>query len=265
MPFLAIDGRTVHYALEGRTDAPVLLLANSLGTSFLVWDAVMPALTAHFNVLRYDMRGHGLSDAAPLRNEASGYSIADLAGDALGLLDALGIAKAHVCGLSIGGMVAQHLGAHAPARVDRLVLCDTAMQIGPASVWNERVAGIRRDGLAAIAPGVMGRWFTDGFRERVPHIVRGYANMVARTTLDGYVGCALAVRDADLTASAARITAPTLVVVGDKDPSTPPAAAEAMAAAIPSARLELIADASHIPCVEQPEVLARLLLSHLAG
>ncbi|MFG1346662.1 3-oxoadipate enol-lactonase [Xanthobacter autotrophicus DSM 431] len=265
MPFLALDGRTTHYALEGAADAPVLLLANSLGTSFPVWDAVMPALTSRFRVLRYDMPGHGLSDAAPLPDEATGYSIAGLAGNALALLDALGIGKAHVCGLSIGGMVAQHLAAHAPARVDRLVLCDTAMRIGPASVWNERIAGIRRDGLPAIAPGVMARWFTDGFRERVPHIVRGYANMVARTTLEGYVGCALAVRDADLTGSAAGIKAPTLVVVGDKDPSTPPAAAEALAAAIPGARLAVIADASHIPCVEQPETLARLLLAHLAG
>ena len=265
MPFIAVDGRTTHYALEGAEGAPVLLLANSLGTNFLVWDAVMPALTARFRVLRYDMRGHGLSDAAPLPDENTGYSIAALARDALGLLDALSIEKAHVCGLSIGGMVAQHLAAHAPGRVDRLVLCDTAMQIGPASVWNDRLAGIRRDGLAAIAPGVMVRWFTDGFRERVPHIVRGYVNMVARTTLEGYVGCAMAVRDADLTSSAGTISAPTLVVVGDKDPATSPASAEAMRAAIPGARLEVIADASHIPCVEQPEALSRLLIAHLAG
>lgn len=265
MPFLALDDRTIHYALEGAADAPVLLLANSLGTSFLVWDAVMPALTSRFRVLRYDMRGHGLSDATPLPDENTGYSIAALAGDALALLDGLGITKAHVCGLSMGGMVAQHLAAHAPERVERLALCGTAMQIGPASVWTDRVAGIRRDGLPAIAPGVMSRWFTDGFRARVPHVVRGYANMVARTTLEGYVGCALAVRDADLTGSASRITAPTLVVVGDLDPATSPASAQAMAAAISGARLEVIASCSHIPCVEQPEALVRLLLAHLAG
>ena len=208
MPFIAAGEITTHYALEGPEGAPVLLLANSLGTSFHVWDEVMAALAAAFRVLRYDMRGHGLTDATPLPADGTGYSIPLLAADALALLDALGIGKAHVCGLSIGGMVAQHLAATAPARVDRLVLCDTSALIGPASVWDERIAGIRRDGLAAIAPGVMGRWFTDAFRQKAPQLMRGYANMVARTTLDGYLGCAMAVRDADLRAAAATITAP---------------------------------------------------------
>ncbi|HQS09302.1 MAG: 3-oxoadipate enol-lactonase [Rhizobiales bacterium 24-66-13] len=264
MPFLLAGEILTHYALEGPAEAPVLLLANSLGTNFHVWDPVMAALTAHFRVLRYDMRGHGLTDATPLPDALSGYSIPALAGDALALMDGLGIAKAHVCGLSIGGMVAQHLAAHAPERVDRLILCDTALLIGPASVWTDRIAGIRRDGLAAIAPGVMARWFTEGFRARAPQIMRGYVNMVARTTLDGYIGCALAVRDADLRPSAKDIVAPTLVLVGDQDPSTPPASAHELAAAIPGAKLELIADASHIPCVEQPAQMVQLVLAHLA-
>ncbi|MFG1317026.1 3-oxoadipate enol-lactonase [Xanthobacter autotrophicus] len=265
MPFIAAGEITTHYALEGPEGAPVLLLANSLGTSFHVWDEVMVDLAAAFRVLRYDMRGHGLTDATPLPADGTGYSIPLLAADALALLDALGIEKAHVCGLSIGGMVAQHLAATAPARVDKLVLCDTSALIGPASVWDERIAGIRRDGLAAIAPGVMGRWFTDAFRQKAPQLMRGYANMVARTTLDGYLGCAMAVRDADLRAAAATITAPTLVIVGDQDPATPPASAQALASAIPGARLEVIADASHIPCVEQPAALARVLVPFLTA
>lgn len=262
MPFLSAGGLVTHYDLAGPQDAPVLLLANSLGTSFHIWDAVMPALAARFRVLRYDMRGHGLTDAVPLEGE-DGYSIAALAGDALALMDALGIAKAHVCGLSIGGMVAQHLAAHAPERVERLVLCDTAAVIGPASVWNERVAGIRKSGLAAIAPGVMERWFTAPFRAAHPVIMQGCINMVARNTLDGYVGCALAVRDADLRADGARIAAPTLVIVGDQDPATPPASAEELTAGIAGARLAVIASSSHIPCVEQPDALARLVLDFL--
>ncbi|MEP9352566.1 3-oxoadipate enol-lactonase [Xanthobacter sp. KR7-65] len=265
MPFILAGEITTHYALEGPEGAPVLLLANSLGTSFHIWDDVMADIVPHFRVLRYDMRGHGLTDAPPLPDAQSGYSIATLAGDALALMDALHIGKANVCGLSIGGMVAQHLAAHAPERVNRVVLSDTAMQIGPPSVWNERLAGIRRDGLAAVAPGVMARWFTEGFRTARPELMRGYANMVARTALDGYVGCAMAVRDADLTASAARIRAPVLVVVGDQDPATPPASAEALAAAIPGARLEVIADASHIPCVEQPQALMGVVLPFLRG
>ncbi|OYW59685.1 MAG: 3-oxoadipate enol-lactonase [Rhizobiales bacterium 35-68-8] len=264
MPFLSAGGLVTHYDLAGPQDAPVLLLANSLGTSFHIWDAVMPALAARFRVLRYDMRGHGLTDAVPLEGE-NGYSIAALAGDALALMDALGIGKAHVCGLSIGGMVAQHLAAHAPDRVERLVLCDTAAVIGPASVWNERVAGIRKSGLAAIAPGVMERWFTAPFRAANPVIMQGCINMVARNTLDGYVGCALAVRDADLRADGARIATPTLVIVGDQDPATPPASAEALAAGITGARLAVIASASHIPCVEQPAALERLLVDFLSA
>lgn len=263
MPFILTGPLVTHYDLAGPEGAPVLLLANSLGTSFHVWDAIVPALTTRFRVLRYDMRGHGLTDATALPGDTQGYSISKLAGDALALMDALGIQKAHVVGLSIGGMVAQHLAAHAPGRVDHMVLCDTAAVIGPASVWNDRIVGIRRDGLPAIAPGVMARWFTEGFRAARPDLIRGYVNMVARTTLDGYLGCAMAVRDADLRDAGAKITAPVLVIVGDKDPSTPPAAAEALAQGIPGARLEMIADASHIPCVEQPEALTRLILGFL--
>lgn len=264
MPFIATGEITTHYDLSGPEDAPVLLLANSLGTSFHVWDAVTPALASRFRVLRYDMRGHGLTDATPVPEGAPGYSIAQLTGDALALMDALGIAKAHMCGLSIGGMVTQQLAATAPERIGRVVLCDTAAVIGPASVWNERIAGIRQSGLDAVAPGVMTRWFTDGFRSAQADLMRGYINMVARTALDGYLGCAMAVRDADLRETAARITAPTLVVVGDQDPATPPASAQALAALIPGARLEVIANASHIPCVEQPAALTRLLLDFLA-
>lgn len=263
MPFILAGALTTRYALEGPEGAPVLLLANSLGTTLEVWDPIMPALTARFRVLRYDMRGHGLTDATPLADAARGYSIAELAGDALALMDALGIRTAHVCGLSIGGMVAQHLAATAPGRVARVILCDTAAVIGPPEVWNTRIEGIRKSGLPAIAPGVMDRWFTEGFRAREPDLLRGYVNMVARTSLDGYLGCAMAVRDADLTEGDRTIRAPALVIVGADDPATPVASAQTLAALIPDARLEIIPDCSHICCVEQSEATARLLLAHL--
>lgn len=263
MPFLATGAILTHYDLTGPQDAPVLLLANSIGTSFHVWDAMVPELARCFRVLRYDMRGHGLSDAPPVPVGAPGYSMDLLAGDAEALLDGLGIARAHVCGLSIGGMVAQRLAARAPERVERLVLCDTAPVIGPAALWDERVAVIRGGGLAGMAPGVMTRWFTAEFRAARPDVVRGYVNMVARTPIDGYVGCALALRDADLRAGAATIRAPTLVVVGDQDAATPLADAEWLAATIPEATLSVIANAAHIPCVEQPEAFTRLLLAFL--
>lgn len=264
MPFTTANGLTVHYDLTGPANAPVLLLANSIGTTLTVWDAVMPALTARFRVLRYDMRGHGLS-AVPAIGADSGYSMDDLANDALGLLDALGIARAHVCGLSIGGMMAQRLAVKAPERVDGLILCDTAGLIGPPSIWADRIAAIRANGLSSIADAVMTRWFTARFRESNPDPLRGYVAMLSRTPQDGYIGCAMAIRDADLRADNARITAPTLVVVGTEDLATPPDLARALAESIPGARFVTLPDAAHIPCVEQPAALSRLILDFLNG
>lgn len=258
MPFIAAGGITVHYDLAGPPDAPVILFANSIGTSLQIWDAMVPALTAHYRVLRYDMRGHGMTDATP-----GAYGMDTLAGDAAALLDALGIAKAHVCGLSIGGMVAQCFAATMPERVASLILCDTASVIGPPQVWDDRIAAIGERGMEAIAPGVMPRWFTQRFREERPDLLRGYINMLGRTTVVGYTGCALAIRDADLRADDARIACPTLVVVGDQDAATPPAQAEELAGAIAGARLVVLPDAAHIPCVEQPDALSARILDFL--
>jgi len=262
MPFVRAGELTVHYDLAGPAGAPTLLFSNSLGTNLHVWDAVVPALTDRYRVLRYDMRGHGMTDETPA---GGGYSIDLLADDALALLDALGIGRVHLCGLSIGGMVAQKLGARAPDRVASLILCDTAQRIGPPSNWDARVAAIRAGGLDGIADGVMERWFTPPFRAARPEIVRGARTMLVRSAVEGYVGCALAVRDADLTADGALIRCPTLVVAGDQDLATPPVLVEELARAIPGARFVLIESASHIPCMEQPEALAREIRGFLDG
>ena len=262
MPFIEAAGITQHYDLTGPADAPVLLFANSIGTSFQIWDAVVPHLSQRYRVLRYDMRGHGLTQVTPVTEEA-GYSMDTLADDAAGLLDALGIARAHVCGLSIGGMMAQRLAVKAPGRVHGLILCDTAGMIGPPSIWADRIAAIRARGMGAIADGVMARWFTQGFRDSRPDQIRGYTAMVARTTEDGYVGCSMAIRDADLRAANAAITAPTLVICGAEDVATPPEVARELAAGIPGARFELLPGAAHIPGVEKPTELAALIDSFL--
>lgn len=259
MPFIAANGITVHYDLAGPDDAPVLLFANSIGTSFHIWDAMVPALARRWRLLRYDMRGHGLTEATPVGDGGSGYSMDLLADDVLALMDALGIARAHVCGLSIGGMVAQRLAVKAPERVDALVLCDTAGLIGPPSVWTDRIAAIRARGLPSIAEGVMARWFTQRFRAERPDLVRGYVTMLGRTDRDGYIGCGMAIRDADLRADNARIAARTLVVVGDEDAATPPALARELAESIPGALLAAIPGAAHLPCVEQPAALAAII------
>ncbi len=258
MPFIEAAGITQHYDLTGPADAPVLLFANSIGTSLHIWDAVVPHLSDRYRILRYDMRGHGLTQVTPVTDDA-GYSMDLLADDAAGLLDALGIARAHVCGLSIGGMMAQRLAVKAPARVHGLILCDTAGVIGPQSVWTDRIAAIRARGMAAISDGVMARWFTQAFRDNHPDQIRGYTAMVARTTEDGYVGCAMAIRDADLRTANAAIKAPTLVICGEDDVATPPDAARELAAGIPGARFELLPGAAHIPGVEKPAELAALI------
>ncbi len=258
MPFIEAAGITQHYDLTGPADAPVLLFANSIGTSFHIWDAVVPHLSQRYRVLRYDMRGHGLTQVTPVTEEA-GYSMDLLADDAAGLLDALGIDRAHVCGLSIGGMMAQRLAVKAPGHVHGLILCDTAGVIGPPSIWADRIAAIRARGMAAIADGVMARWFTQAFRDSRPDQIRGYTAMVARTTEDGYVGCSMAIRDADLRAANAGIAAPTLVICGEHDVATPPDAARDLASGIPGARFELLPGAAHIPGVEKPAELAALI------
>lgn len=264
MPFIDADGLTVHYDLTGPANAPVLLLANSIGTSLHIWDATLPALTQRFRVLRYDMRGHGLTGVSPVGAD-SGYSMDRLADDAVALLDALGVGRAHVCGLSIGGMMAQRLAVKAPERVDGLILCDTAGLIGPPSIWADRIAAIRANGLGSIAEGVMARWFTERFRAERPDLIRGYVAMLSRTPVDGYVGCSMAIRDADLRADNARIVAPTLVVVGSEDLATSPALARELADGIPGARFAILPDAAHIPCVERPAELAALILEFLNG
>lgn len=257
MPFIRADDLTVHYEIAGPAGAPVIMFANSLGTNFHVWDRQVEALQDRFRVLRYDMRGHGLSDCPAAM--ASECSIERLAGDARALLDALEIERVYFCGLSIGGLVGQQLAATSPERVAALVLLDTANRIGPASAWEQRIAAVRAGGMAAVVDGVLARWFTPRFLTERRDEAQGYANMLTRTPADGYVGCCVAIRDANLREADAQIRCPTLVIVGDQDAATPPSAARELASAIAGARIATIADAAHIPTAEQPEELNHLL------
>ncbi|MBP2309545.1 3-oxoadipate enol-lactonase [Azospirillum melinis] len=258
MAFVAAGDITVHYELTGPSDAPVVLFANSIGTNFHIWDEQVKALGGRIRTLRYDMRGHGLTDATP-----GAYSMNMLADDALCLLDTLGIEQAHVCGLSIGGMMAQRLAVKAPDRILSLVLADTASVIGPPEIWQSRIEAIRAGGMASIAAGVMPRWFTSAFLESETERVRGYVNMVSRTSDAGYIGCAMAIRDADLRGDCARIACPTLVVVGEQDQATPLPQAEELIRAISNSQLKVITGAGHLPCVEQPAAFTDAVFDHL--
>lgn len=263
MAFVRVGDLVVHYDLTGAPQRPTVVFANSLGTNFHVWDAQCMALAKRFRILRYDMRGHGLTDCPP--SGGGGYTIDRLAKDALALLDVLQIGAVHFCGLSIGGMVGQRLAATAPDRVRSLVLCDTANRIGPPSRWEERIAAVSKGGLAGLADGVMKVWFTQRFLAEQPDKVQGMTNMLIRTPAEGYIGCCLALRDADLRDDDTKIACPTLIVVGEQDPSTPPDAARELNLAIRGSRLEVLPQAAHIPTIEQSAALNRLLRNFLDG
>lgn len=248
---------SVHHRVDGPEDAPAVLLSAGLGTTLHVWDPQMAALTRHFRVVRYDHRGHGASRAR------EPYTVAAFAVDAIGLLDHLGIERAHVVGVSLGGMVAQRLAIDAPDRVDRLVLISTGARLGSAQHWDERARMARGDGTAALAPTVVPRWFTPAFQERDPSIVRDVVDMLAATTDEGYAGCAAAVGGHDTRDELASISAPVLVIAGADDVASTPDVTRMLADAIPGARYALLDDAAHLLNLEHPQLVSDLIVDHL--
>lgn len=246
MPHLACqDGVELHYRFDGGEVAPVLMLSNSLGTDLAMWEPQMAALTQRFRVLRYDTRGHGLSGLSP-----APYQVDRLGKDVLALLDGLGIARAHFCGLSMGGMTGMWLGVHAPDRIEKLVLCNTAAKIGTPEIWNGRIAAVEKGGMAAIQPGVIQRWFTEAFVAAQPEAVAKIAAMLLATAPEGYAAACGAVRDMDQRQTIAAIRTPTLIIAGTHDLATSAADGRAVADAIPISRyLELpVAHLSNIEC-----------------
>jgi 3-oxoadipate enol-lactonase len=255
MPFINIANVVHHYTIDGAENAPALVFSNSLGSDYRIWDPVLPYLRDRFRIIRYDQRGHGLSDAT-----LAPYAISDLVNDLVGLLGHLNVDNALVCGLSVGGMIAQGLAVSYPRHVRALVLCDTAMYIGPASMWDERIAAIKNGGIGALTAPIMERWFSREFREGRTTEFRGYVNMLERIPVEGYIGTCCAIRDADLREAAATIGRPSLVLCGDQDLATPPSLARELADAISGAKFSLIEGAAHISCVEQPESFSRLVI-----
>lgn len=217
MPFAQLSDVRLYYRIDGENGAPPLVLANSLGTTLDMWEPQMPALASRFRVLRHDTRGHGLSQVTP-----GPYAIEQLGRDVLGLLDRLAIARAHFCGLSMGGMIGMWLGIHAPDRIDRLVLCNTAAKIGTPEMWNARIDAVRKDGMASLAPALMSRWFTSAMLEAPTPKIAEVRAQFERTSPEGYVACCAAVRDMDQRSALGRIHAPTLVIAGANDGVTTP-------------------------------------------
>ncbi|KAB1074613.1 3-oxoadipate enol-lactonase [Methylobacterium planeticum] len=256
MPIATVHGIDLFYDLTGPEVGPVVAFSNSLGTSLAMWEAQAAALTGRFRCLRYDTRGHGRS--ATLDRPAT---IEDLAGDLRGLLDHLGIARAHIVGLSLGGMTAQAFAATSPERVDRLVLMATAPHLPPATLWTERAATARRDGMGALVDAVIARWFTPAFHD-APQVGAVRRQLMA-TDPAGYAAACGVIAGMDLRPRLGRIGAPTLIISGADDPSTPPARGEELRAGIAGAEFVVLPGAAHLLNIEAAARVNRHLLGFL--
>jgi len=257
VPFIDASDVRIHYRFDGPENAPVVMLGNSLGTTLAMWDAQAAALAAKRRVLRYDSRGHGQSAVTP-----GPYTMTQLACDALNLLDALRLERVDYCGLSMGGMIGQWLGAHAPQRLRKLVLANTSPQIGPPELWNARIEVVRKEGMAGIVDALLARWLTPEFRARSPEAVSNLQHMLLAIPTIGYIASCAAVRDMDQRADAARIAVPTLVIAGTHDVATPTAHGRSLAESIRGARyFEL--PAAHLSNVEAEAAFTQVLAEFL--
>lgn len=261
MQFVRIDGVTINYEVTTADPAnPVLVLINSLGTDSRIWHLVVPKFAEDFTVITYDKRGHGLSDLGE-----PPYQIEDHVADLVGLLDHLEFSKVILCGLSVGGLIAQGLYAQRPDLVKAMVLSNTAHKIGTADMWNTRIAAIEENGIGAIRENIMSRWFTAPFRRADNGAYRGYCNMLERQPVAGYTGTCAAIRDADFTQEAKAILVPVLCIVGEQDGSTPPDLVRSLANLIDGAQFEVIEGAAHIPCAEAPAAFAATVRSFIVN
>jgi 3-oxoadipate enol-lactonase len=241
------DGARIDYSIAGAPTAPALLFINSIATTRELWARQVPRLSKSFRVITYDARGHGFSQVT-----AGDYTIEQLGRDALAILDDAGVESAHVCGISLGGIMAMWLGVNAARRVKSLVLANTAARIGSLEMWSERIAFVKQQGMATLADLTMPRWFTDDFRAREPQTIEQFRSMVAACPQDGYLSCCAALRDEDLREAIGAIRCPVLCIAGSADPATPPEALQFIHERIAGSKL-LLLDAAHLTNVEQHE------------
>jgi 3-oxoadipate enol-lactonase len=257
---VSANGASIHYAVDGH--GPWLTLAHPLGADLTVWDDLVPDLAAHFRVLRYDSRGHGQSDVT-----RGPYSIEQLAADATALLSSLEIPRTHFAGISMGGTVGQQLALDAPERVISLTLIDTTAGYSEteAKAFHARAAEAREHGMKALANGTLERWLGEAFRQRHPARAERIRSLVAHAHPEGFAACCEALAAFDVQTRLAEIEAPTLVLVGENDPATPPAMARRIADGIPGARFEIVPGAAHLSIVEQKQFVTNALATFLQG
>jgi 3-oxoadipate enol-lactonase len=249
----------LRFELGGRDRASAVVFTGSLGTDRTMWKTQSDRLGEQFRTLRYDIRGHGASEVP-----AGPYSIADLGGDLVSLLDRVGVERASLCGLSIGGMISMWVAAHHPERVERLVLCCTSALLGPPEGWHQRAAIVRAEGVEAVADAVLERWFTPGFAASHPDVIQDMRSRLVATPAEGYAGCCEAIAAMDLTGDLPSISAATLVLSGADDPATPPVHGRRIAELIPGARFEIVSPAAHLATVERPDLTTAMILRFLS-
>ena len=259
MPHASANGVNLHYEIVGPAGAPVVVFAHSIGATMAMWDAQVAALSGRYRCLRYDTRGHGGSEVV-----ATPATADDLADDLAGLLDALGIARAHVVGLSLGGMTGQAFALRHPQRLDRLALVATSAQMDEAA-WRQRIETVTREGYEPFIDGIMvPRWFTPGFAAAHPEVVAGFRSRMMANDPRGYAACAHVIATLDLLPRISGITAPTMIIVGAEDPATPVAMSEAIRSRIPHAEMVVIPGAAHIVAVEAAERVTEHLSAFLS-
>ena len=258
--FAEANGIRIHYELSGKKGGPVVILSHSLGSNMAMWEPQLPALEPHFQILRYDVRGHGASDAPE-----GPYTLEILAQDAVGLLDLLKMEKAHFVGLSMGGMIGQHLALSHPHRLRSLVLCDTAALVPQEAqpLWRERIATARERGMEALVDSTLERWFTPSFLKGNSPMLATIRKAFLATPVEGYVSASEAIRRLNTLDRLSEIKVPTLIMVGEDDPGTPVAASEAMDSRIQNSKLIVLPGCRHLSNVEQAALFNQHLLSFL--
>ncbi len=259
MPYVTADGAKINYRFDGDAAKPVLVLSNSLGTDHTMWDDQIPAFTQHYRVLRYDQRGHGGSDVTP-----GPYSIERLGKDVVALLDGLKLDKVNFLGLSMGGMTGMWLGIHAGTRFDKMIFSNTSAHTTMPDAWTQRIEGVKKNGMAALAATLPERWFTEGFRKSNPQAVQRICALAAATSAAGYIACCEAIREMNQLEDTRKIANPVMVIAGASDPATPPAAGKAVADRIKGCKyVEL--PAAHLANVELGERYTAAVLGFLRG
>ncbi|MEL7098769.1 MAG: 3-oxoadipate enol-lactonase [Pseudomonadota bacterium] len=252
MKMMQANGVRLHYRVDGPEDGAPVVFANSLGTDMRLWDPILPLLPEGLRILRFDKRGHGLSDCPP-----APYSMGTLVGDAEALMQALGFKDVLFVGLSIGGMIAQGLATKRLDLIRAVVLSNTGAKIGTKDLWADRMKGVETGGIEALADSVMERWFSKTFRAG-PDLPL-WRNMLTRQEDAGYIGCSAAISGTDFFSTTAKLRLPALGIAGSEDGSTPPDLMRETTGLIPGSQFHLIRGAGHLPCVEKPAEYAEVL------